>query len=379
MLVKGRLVFMAVSALVLTAVFSLAAGGAGGSGEGLYRLVGLFGHVVALVRGNYVEEVPVERLEMGAVSGLVERADPGGMWIPAEFQPAFETAFRREAPPFGLVLGKRSSYPYILEVIPGSPAAEAGVQAGELIERIGEESVRARPLWVSQVLLDKAERETGAAQLDVIDRALQGKRLVSLESREVVVPGPEVRIEDGVPVIRPWRLDEAAVAQVRQALAPHRGQPGVVVDLRGVALGSAQEAVKLAAEVAGGTVELRAVQRQGKGERLRARGPQRAWRVVVCIDSTTAGPGEVAALALSSRGATLVGLETFGDTGRRQSSRVAGGYLWLAQSWFAGPEGDAILGSGVQPDELVRMRRDRDTIMQRALELAVEAEQAEAA
>lgn len=365
--------------LVLATVVVFASGGAGGSGEGLYRLVGLFGQVVALVRGNYVDEVPVDRLEMGAISGLVERADPGGMWIPADAYPAFETASGRRLPPFGLVLGKRSSYPFILEVIPGSPAADAGIQAGELVERIGVEPVRARPLWVSQVLLDRSEREDSGVRLDVIDRGLQGKRLVELAARDVVIPPPEIVLHDGVPVVRLWQVDEAAVEQVRRLLAVHGRRPAVVVDLRGVALGAPEAAVKLAAEVVGGGVELLSSRRQGRGERLKARGAERSWRVVVCIDGTTAGAGEVAALALSSRGAILVGIESFGDTGRRVAVRAAGGFLWMAQSWFADREGAAILGSGVKPDEPVRMRRDRDSILQRALELAGEAAQAEAA
>ena len=367
------------SVLLLATVVVLAAGGSGSGGEGVYRLVGLFGQMVALVRGNYVEEVSVDHLEMGAISGLVERADPGGMWIPAESHGAFEAAARRETPPFGLVLGKRSSYPFILEVIPGSPAATAGIQAGELIERIGEEPVRARPLWLSQILLDRAERVSGSVSLDVIDRALQGKRLVELTAQEIVVPGPVVELSGGVPVLRLWRLDEDTVAKARAALAPHSGAPALVVDLRGVAMGTPAAAANLAAVLAGGKIELMTVRRQGKGEAVRARGPVRAWQLVVCIDATTARAGEVAALALRSRGARLIGIETFGDTGRRQSVRASGGYLWLAEQWFADGSGEAILGSGVKPDELVRMRRDQDTILKRALELAVEAAPAQAA
>lgn len=378
-MVRGKLVFVGVSVVALATVVVFASGTAGSAGDGMYRLVGVFGQVLALVRSSYVEEVAVDRLETGAVAGLVERADPGGMWVPNESQATVQAVLRREVPPFGLVLGKRSSYPFVLEVLPGSPAAEAGVQPGELIERVGDEPVRARPLWVSQVLLDQAERAGSSVVLDVIDRGLQGKRPVLLQARPVLNPPPELRLEEGVPVLRLWRLDDVTLSLLKVQLATLESSPGVVVDLRGVALGSPEAAVKVAAEVVGGEVELTAARRHGKGDVVRARGESRSWKVVVCVDATTAGAGEVAALAFQSRGAVLVGLETFGDTGRRQSIRSSGGHLWLAESWFAAPDGTAILGSGIQPDEVVRLRRDRDTILQRALELAGAEAAAEAA
>jgi len=54
--VRGRLVFVGVSALVLTTVVVFASGAAGTAGDGMYRLVGIFGQVLALVRSSYVEE-----------------------------------------------------------------------------------------------------------------------------------------------------------------------------------------------------------------------------------------------------------------------------------------------------------------------------------
>jgi hypothetical protein len=155
--VRLKVGFLVISALLVVAVVALGAGVAVPAGKGLYRLVGLFGEVVGLVRGNYVEEVPYEKLEMGALTGMVEAADPGGAFVPADSAPAFEKCRSRAVPAFGVVLGKRASYPAVLQVLPGSPAAAAGILPGELVERVGEEPVRARPLWRAQVLLDQAE------------------------------------------------------------------------------------------------------------------------------------------------------------------------------------------------------------------------------
>lgn len=367
---KQRVLFLSISGALIVGVVVLASGAAGAAGKGMYRLVGLFGQVVQLVRTNYVEDVPVSTLELGALSGLVEAADSGGSFVPDDAASDYARATGRAIPPFGLVLGKRASYPTVLEVIEGSPAARAGILPGELIERIGSEPVRARPLWRALVLLDAGERKGGAVDLDVIDRQATGKRRVTLTAGAVTVPPPAVALRSEVPVARLASVDPAAAKQLAGALAGYATAPALILDLRGVALGSASGAAEVAAALAGGDVRVRLGGRDGKTDDLRATGPSRAWRVVVCQDSTTAGAAELLAAALKSRGATLIGGESYGDTGQRRAHPGAGGAVWLAASWGLGPDEKPLLGSGLKPDEAVRGGRAGDAVLDRALELA---------
>jgi C-terminal processing protease CtpA/Prc len=349
--VKQGKVFMVVSLVALLAVVAVAAGGADAMSRGLYRLVGLVGQVVALVRGSYVEEVPVERLELGALAGMVDAADPGGAWVPEEHAAAFAS------------LAARS------EVVPGSAAASAGLKAGEYIERIGADPVRARPLWLALILLERAERAGEPVGIDVIDRAADEKRQVRLANGGVSTLAPSLTDERGVPLLRIPSVGAEAVARLEGLLAGFSG-PTLVVDLRGTGLGAAEAAVEAAAVIAGGEVEAPRVRRAGEAKPLRASRPLRQRTLVVCIDATTAGAAEVLAGTLKRRGATLVGSESYGDTGVRRSQAVAGGQLWLASDWFLGPDGKPVLGKGLTPDEVVRPRREGDVVLDRALELA---------
>jgi len=97
------------------------------------------------------------------------------------------------------------------------------------------------------------------------------------------------------------------------------------------------------------------------------------------VDTTTGHAAEVLALALRSRGAVLVGGETYGDTASRRPIAAEGGKVWLAEEWFATSDGTAILGQGVKPDEIVRERADTDPVLLRALEIARGARPAKAA
>ena len=367
---KQKWVFLAVSLFVVAGVVALASGAVGVAGNGLYRLIGVFAQVVALVRSNYVEEVSLDRLEMGAMNGLVESVDPGGLYVPDEMIADYAKVRARTLPAFGLVLGLRSSYPLVVQVIPGSPAAQAGIVPGELIERVGKEPVRARPLWRPLTLLDAAERGPGEVTLDVIDRQLSGKRPVTLKSAPFQLPGVSVEVREGVPVATVGVLEPGNAAKLAEALRGHSSASAVVVDLRGVALGTAEGAMRIASELAGGDVQIRLGQKDGKGETLKAKGAARGWKVFVCVDGTTYGSAELLALALKGGGATLVGSESYGDTGQRRAIRGAGGEAWLADAWGVAPDGKPLLGAGLKPDDRVRPRRGADAVLERALELA---------
>jgi carboxyl-terminal processing protease len=367
--VRQRFLFLGVSVVLVGGVVALASGAAGGVGRGMYRLMSVFGQVVSLVRSSYVEEVPLEKLELGAMNGLVTAADPGGFYVPDSVTAEYTKVRTRALPPFGLVLGQRSSYPLVLQVISGSPAEKAGIVPGELLERIGTEPVRARPLWRALSLLDAAEHR-GEVTMDVIDRQLSGKRPVTLKAATFARPTPAVEMEDAIPVVRVPVLDVRGAENLSQMLRAHGGTAALVVDLRGVALGNAEGAVRVAAELTGGDVQIRLGKKDGKDETVKASGPTRSWKLVVCLDSTTAGPGELLATALKAGGATLVGGDSYGDTGTRSPFHGAGGETWLATAWGIGPDGKPLLGAGLKPDERVRSRKGADLVLKRALELA---------
>jgi C-terminal processing protease CtpA/Prc len=179
-----------------------------------------------------------------------------------------------------------------------------------------------------------------------------------------------VQLRDGVPVTRTPLLDAPGAEKLAQALRSHGSAAAVVVDLRGTALGTPEGAARVAAEVVGGDVALHMAQADGKEQVVTAKGGARSWKVVVCVDATTAGAAELLASALKAGGATLVGGDSYGDTGLRRPIRGAGGEAWMAAAWGVGPGGKPILGTGLKPDERVRPSKAADTVLERALELA---------
>lgn len=376
---KLKTVFLVVSVVLLVLAVGVGLASTVPAGKGLYRLVGVVGQVLSVIRSDYVEEVQLGRIETGALAGMVESVDPGGAYVPDADGARFDRVRGRRLPPYGLALGKRSSYPFVLQAVAGSPAAGAGLLPGELVERVNGEPVRARPVWRAAVLLDEAERAGRDAILVVIDRQFSGTRVVTLKAGTVQSPAPTVEMRDAIPVVQVGEVSKEAVATLNGLLGSHAGASAAVVDLRSLALGSLEVAPMLAATLAGGDVEARLVRQAGEGRVLRGRGDARSWRLVVCVDMTTAGAAEVVASILKARGATLIGFETYGDTGVRRSHRGAGGQVWLADEWLPAPDGKPMLGHGLKPDEVVRMHAGADPVLDRALELARGAVQKQAA
>lgn len=373
---KHRAVFLVTSLTVVLGLGTVAALSSKLT-EGRYKAVGLLSQVVSLVRSSYVEEVPLEKLEEGAINGLVSSADPQGTWVPAAHAELYRAYHQRALPPFGVVLAMRSSYPVVLEVLPGSAAAEAGLRPGELIERIGEQPVRARPPWRVLTALELAERQGEAVSVDVIAHDLSGKRPVRLHAGRPGDPSPKVTVQDGVAVVRMPVITPFHVARLA-SLLPSADDP-VVVDLRGTALGSPEGAVEAASVLLGGELQLPLASRGAPAKPVTAHKPPTGRKVVVCVDHTTARAGEWLAFVLSQKGVPTVGVESFGDTGLRVPTAVADGELWVARQFLLNQEQKPILGRGLKPSIPVRPSVEGDAILDKALELARGEEKAKAA
>jgi carboxyl-terminal processing protease len=98
-------------------------------------------------------------------------------------------------------------------------------------------------------------------------------------------------------------------------------------------------------------------------------------RIVVLMDDSTAGPGEVLAAALHDRvKATTVGETTVGMAILQRSVPTAeGGTLFMTVGRFVSPSGQVLAGKGLAPDERVAVfpgdTGEKDLILERGLEV----------
>ena len=240
------------------------------------------------------------------------------------------------------------------DVFPGSPAAKAGLQRGEVIVAVGATSLASRPANFGSQLIK------GRAGTPVTLTILQGKQThpVTLVRADIVVPvsaGQIVKyhgIKLGAVTLTQF-VDGAGAelrAQVEKVL--HQGARGLILDLRDNPGGLLNEAVNVASIfIPDGTI----VSTRGRAQPTDvyvARGGAipTSIPVVVLVNRNTASAAEIVTGALKDRGrAKVVGTNTYGKGVFQEIEPLPnGGALDFTVGEYLTPNGTNLGGGGVK-------------------------------
>ncbi|HSB64566.1 MAG TPA: S41 family peptidase [Thermoanaerobaculia bacterium] len=308
---KTRILSVAASASLLLALFVVLPGmGADEKDregkETLYRPLGLFTEVLGLVRSNYVEQTELKPLLAGSFSGMTEAMDSFSEYVPPDKMAAF-SAFeaakeKREVLDTGIVLARRFGFPVVVAAVAGSPAAAAGVKSDDVIEKIDGVLTRSMALWE---LESKLSGKAGSrVHLAVVRDGKPRHRTLDIVRASWTPSAPSAERIDGETVIRIPSFVGGTTAALKEILKPLDRTRPLVLDLRSSATGSFDEAARAAAlfvpagplgELSGRRIETKTF-RSEPGERVHES------RLVLLVDSGTAGPAELFASAVRDAG-----------------------------------------------------------------------------
>jgi carboxyl-terminal processing protease len=352
------------------------------SGQQSYQPLRVFGEVVELVMGNYVERVDPERAMQGALRGLTDGLDADSAWLPPA-QAA--TAARGPVTAKGGV-GLEVTRQYYLRVVAardGSPAARAGLATGDYIRAIDGTPTRELSVWAGQQLLG------GAPGSKVTLTVLRGNAAEPHEVtlvREAPASSPAVTgriVRPGVGLIRVAAFGERTATDLRQqAIALRKdGADHLIIDLRRTAEGAPALGYG-AARLFVTTGSLGGPQARNADPQMQAARPGDGiitLPVTLLVDNGTSQAAEVFAAALKGNNrASLVGERTLGRAATQELVKLPdGSALWLSTIRFVTPDGTAIHEKGLAPDtpvaepdlEFGAARGAADPILDKALEL----------
>jgi carboxyl-terminal processing protease len=320
----------------------------------------VFEDVIQLINGAYVEEVNPDKIFDGAMRGLAEGLDASSAYLP----PAEVALIDNKTPlgdgDTGLVI-TRQFYLRVLGVKDGSPAARAGIRSGDFVRAIDDTPTRDMSAFTGTRLL------RGAVGSKVRVLVIRGNAAEPHEvalTREKLSDAVKGEIKDQIGVVRmqsfaPTAAGGAAALRAQVESLQKSGAKALVIDLRGVADGSYDEAIKAAQVFVGaGTIATRAGRDANAKENIAATsGPAASRiRVVILQDFGTSGPAEVfiAALAGNKR-AEIVGERTAGLAAEQHLVRLPENYgLWMTYRRYysigAAAAAAPILEHGVKPD-----------------------------
>src|ERR1700730_2317748 len=152
---NSRLKFWVVSSSTCLVLLLLlgAVRGRSANPEDTYRHLAVYTEVLQHIKADYVEEPDMKGVTVGALNGMLESIDPYASYLNADQYKQYLKSKDQHKADIGLVLSKKFGYIGIVDSIPGSPAAKAGLSTPDVIENINGVATRAMPLAYAQLLL----------------------------------------------------------------------------------------------------------------------------------------------------------------------------------------------------------------------------------
>lgn len=242
----------------------------------------------------------------------------------------------------------------VTRVRTGSPAAAAGIRAGDRLRSVDGEKVDGRPVTevVSLLRGDATDAPAGTAVELGLERGTRAWDLTVRRARLSTDPVTVRTLAEGITVIRIASFTKGSGDEVRAAVRQAPAGAGVVLDLRGNSGGLVTEAVTAAsAFLDGGLVATYDV--DGDQRALHAEpGGDTTRPLVALVDGGTMSAAELLTGALQDRGrAIVVGTRTFGKGSVQMPSQLPDGSVAeLTVGHYRTPSGRAVDGQGITPD-----------------------------
>ncbi|GAC1338549.1 MAG: S41 family peptidase [Acetobacteraceae bacterium] len=330
-----------------------------------YRLLTLFGDVFERVRAEYVDSVNDRELIENAINGMLTGLDPHSSYMNAKAFRDMQVQTRGEFGGLGLEVTSENGLIKVVSPIDETPAARAGVKAGDLITMLDGQTVQGLTL---NEAVDKMRGPAGSNIRLTIKRDGVNNPIELAMQREVIrIQVVRSRLEGDVAYIRLTSFNEQTEPGLRKALQDIKQKSGgnlhgVLLDLRNNPGGLLDQAVSVSDDFL----------EQGEIVSTRSRHPEESQRwnakagdiatglpVVVLINGGSASASEIVAGALQDhRRAVLVGTRTFGKGSVQTVMPLPGnGAMRLTTARYYTPSGRSIQGLGIVPDVEVAASR----------------------
>ncbi len=349
-----RTLVVTVSTVLVAVLLMGALLGKSASDDGAYKQLAVYTEVLSHVKGDYVEEPDLKNVTLGAVNGMLESIDPFASYLNAEQYKEYlknKDAFQGGV---GLVLSKRFGYVGVVDAIPGSPAAKAGLTTGDMVESIRGIATRDMPLAYADMLMHGKPGTT--VEISVLAMRHPEPKKITLTRAAVQYPKVASKmLPDQIGYLQAEAMVPGTAAELAAAAKEleKQGARKLILDLRHASAGTPEEGIQ-AANLFQDKGLIAYLQGQKMPRRDFEADPTKAVSklpMVVLTNRGTANGAEVVAAALlDSKRAEVVGERTYGDASvRRPITMDDGGAIILSVAKYYSPSGKAIQDTGVTP------------------------------
>lgn len=319
-----------------------------------------------------------ENLQDGLQKGLVDAAgDPYTTYLSAKEASEFESDLNGTFSGIGAELGKRDEKLVVIAPLEGSPAKQAGVRAGDIIAKIGDEVT-------TNISVDEAVNKIrGEAGTDIMLSLLRVDEPVEVTITRANISVPSVKseiLEGNIGYIQLTRFSDDTAELATKAAQDFKAKNvnGIVLDVRNNGGGLLSTAVDVAGLWLNNKVVV--IEKEGGKTTSELRSGNNpileGIPTKVLINEGSASASEILAGALrDNQAAELVGAKSFGKGSVQELVDLPGGAKLkvTVARWYT-PNDKNIDKEGIEPGIKVELtpedfNQDKDPQKDRAVEL----------
>ena len=337
------------------------------SKNNLYEKIDLFGEVLENIKNDYVDEIDQSEIMDSAINGVLQSLDPYSAYMSPELFKEMQTDTRGEFGGLGIEIGMEAGVVKVISPIDDTPAAKAGIKAGDYIVKIGKEQVQGKSLLEAVKLM----RGPVGTSIDLTIRRKNVKKPLEFKIiRKIIevksVSSEVIGKEKNLGYIRLKSFNENSDKQFLKSVKEFEKKfkiKGYVLDLRNNPGGLLAQAINITdfflddgeiVSTKGRKVSETRKFFARKGDEINGK------PIVVLINNGSASASEIFAGALKDhKRAIILGESSYGK-GSVQSiiPLKNGGGIRLTISKYYLPSGKSISEVGVTPDILVEESDD---------------------
>ena len=322
-----------------------------------YKQLNLFGDVFQRVQEQYVEEITDKELIESAISGMLQSLDPHSSYLSPESYKDMQVKTKGTFGGLGIEITMEGGFVKVVSPIDDTPAANAGMQPGDLIIGINGESIKG--LTINEAV----SRLRGPVKSKITITVVRGKKDpfdVEIIRDVIKIRSVKHEIINNIGYVRLTTFSDTTTSGMENSINEIKKElgnkfQGLILDLRNNPGGLLNQSISVTD----------AFLNQGEIVSTQGRKPDDTSRVfakkgdiiygkplIVLINSDSASASEIVAGALKDHArAIIVGTRSFGKGSVQSIIPLPGnGAMRLTTARYYTPSGVSIQAKGIEPD-----------------------------
>lgn len=340
-----------------------------GSGLNLEAIESKLGIIQKIIDSSFLFDYDKEELEEEIYAGYLEGlGDPYTCYYTAEEYQSMMESTEGAYYGIGVMISQEveTGRVYTIRVFSGSPAEEAGMAEGDIIEEVAGEEVTGMDLNEVVTLIKGAEGTT--VQVKVYRESEKKELMLDVERRQVSVDTVYYEmLDDHIGYLELTEFDSVSVEQFTDAIEDlqSQGMKSLILDLRNNPGGLLDVAVDIADVLIDTGTVVSIADKNGKSQSYEADTEGNlGLPLAVLVNGDSASASEVLSGCIKDYGVgTLVGTQTFGKGIVQNIVPLTDGTaIKITTAHYYTPNGTDIHGVGITPDVVVEDDKETEDV-----------------